>query len=147
MPYRFLFRGTTLGFEGNYSSITLPRTSTSTNPIKALWFALECRSHSSVESVVYLCLPEKLIGIESSYNFFAKLEGEIAFSIKPEEFYPLCEGYIHLTDLQKIMLQFGIPTNFRVEKGNLTAFCKETPDLNADTIRAIVDEIRKYLKK
>ena len=147
MPKQFLFRGTTIGYKGNSASLLLPRTCTSINPLKALWFALECRNYSINNAVVYLFDVQNLNNIETSQNFLGELESEVALTIKPEDFYPLCEGFIHTGDFQKIMTTFGFDTYYNVKKDTLSHLCEHTPSFDTATINAIIDEMRIYLKK
>lgn len=145
MSYRFLFRGTTLGYKGNLSTLRIPRTSTSSHPVKAIWFALECRRLG--QPVVYLFDTQRLQHFYFSVNCLHHLESEIAFDMTPEQFYLICEGYILCSDFQIIMKKFGIDTYHAVRKENLSQFCTEAPPINEETISAIVTEMRNYIKK
>lgn len=147
MPYSYLFRGTTIEYPGNVNAIKVPYACTSTHPVKALWFALECVSKNPDSAVVYLANAEKLSGIEIMKNCLEAKEDEVALGIKPSDFYPLCEGYIHIVDFQKILQGFDINVYKAVRKENLTYLCEETLQLNETQINLIVEEMRKYLKK
>ncbi|MDQ3847179.1 MAG: hypothetical protein M3342_24670 [Bacteroidota bacterium] len=56
---RFLFRGTTLGWPGNKAMQTLPRTSASIKPLKALLFAMSAKLKGS-QVVIYIAKREKI---------------------------------------------------------------------------------------
>jgi hypothetical protein len=87
----FVFRGTTEGYPGGQNSIEIPYTCTSTHPLKALWFALECFQQNPDTACIYIARTENLKEISSGYNHFHKLESEIGFFIRPASFYPLCK--------------------------------------------------------
>ncbi|HUB62534.1 MAG TPA: hypothetical protein VL978_17590 [Puia sp.] len=143
----FLFRGTTVGFKGNKAAITVPYTSTSTHPVKALWFGLECLPRNPSNAVIYLANIEDLAHLKTMQNFLASVEDELAFRIKPEKFYPFCEGYVHVTEMQGILGLFGIDGYQIVTKKNITFHCEVTPPLSRGTVDLIVAEMRKKLKK
>lgn len=147
MPHSYIFRGTTIDYRGNPAAIVVPYTCTSRHPVKALWFALECVTKNPATAVVYLAETQKLTALETMQNYLEAIEEEEAYRIKPEDFYSLCEGYIHIIDFQKILLNFGFNTYQSVRKDNLTLLCRSTPALNHDEISLIVEEMRKYLKK
>lgn len=146
MSSLFLFRGTTIGFEGNQTAISFPYTCTSTHPVKALWFGLECLPRNRDSAVIYLAKMEDLVHLETMRGPLATIEDEIAFKIKPENFYPLCEGYIHVTEMQEILKLFLIDGYQLVTKKNLTSRCEETGLLTTQNIDLIVAEMRKKLK-
>lgn len=144
---RYVFRGTTIGFEGNGNSVGLRYTCTSTHPLKALWFALECYQKFPEQSVVYVADRHKLGELSTNSNHFQDYEEEIAFQILPKYFYPLCEGYLHVTDLQKIMKDQGLESYKLVRVDNLTRICKETPSLSVNEMETILECVLPNLKK
>jgi hypothetical protein len=147
MPPLYLFRGTTIGYQGNKAAINMPYTCTSIHPAKALWFGLECVPRYSTTPVVYLASMQNLTHLEIMQNCLAMVEEEIAFKIAPIEFYPLCEGYVFVSEMQAILNQFGINAYQIVNKGNITPLCEQTPPLGDTEIEAIVEQMRKILKK
>lgn len=147
MSSLFLFRGTTVGFKGNKAAITIPYTSTSTHPVKALWFGLECLPRNPGNAVIYLANFEDLAHLYTMQNCLATVEDELAFGVKPENFYPFCEGYIHVTEMQEILGPFGIDGYQIVTKKNITSHCENTRPLSLGTIDLIVAEMRKKLRK
>jgi hypothetical protein len=143
MAERYVFRGTTIGYKGNNAALTIPYTCTSTHPVKALLFALECMSQNPFTAVVYFAELKKLSGTNIIQNCLSSMEDEIAFEIKPEAFYPLCEGYVHVFDLQNIMNNLGIYTPYAVQKTNLSLLCQETPSLTQKDLVTIISAMRK----
>jgi len=147
MSSLFLFRGTTVGFKGNKAAISIPYTSTSTHPVKALWFGLECLPRNPGNAVIYLANMENLAHLKTMRNCLASVEDELAFGIRPEKFYPFCEGYVHVTEMQEVLRSFGIDGYQIVTRNNITSHCETTQTLSRGTIDLIVAEMRKKLRK
>ncbi|HXB08012.1 MAG TPA: hypothetical protein VNW04_12870 [Puia sp.] len=131
---KYVFRGTTIGFEGNTASMNMPYTCTSSHPIKALWFALDCMSNNPYTAIVYLGILDRISGQLIKGNVLDSIEEEIAFGMKPHEFYNLCEGYVHVADLQSIVKTHGFDTYMSVRKDNLSLLCEETRQITQDEI-------------
>jgi hypothetical protein len=132
MPARnlpvYLFRGTTIDYPGNKTSINTVSTPTSWYPVKALWFALECFERNPDTVVVYVAKTEKLAAFNPIYNVLKTVESEIGLSMLPSDFYPCCEGYIHVPDLQNFLMTYNIDAYQRARKDNITRLCaEETP--------------------
>lgn len=125
----------------------MPYTCTSSNPVKALWFALECYHDNPTKAGVYLAQKENLRHISYGHNHFHKLENEIGFFIQPTAFYPLCEGFIYVPNFQKALTELGINAQNIVRKDNLTELCKFTPEINSRALESLVAALRPYLKK
>jgi len=143
----FVFRGTTEEYPGGRNSIEMPYTCTSSHPLKALWFALECFQQNPDTACVYVARTENLKQIRSGYNHFHKLESEIGFFIQPTLFYPFCDGLIYVTDFQEILMSFGFQPYVVARIENLTQLCKETPKITATTVRSIVGALMPVCKK
>lgn len=121
---KYVFRGTTINYSGNPNSINVPYTSTSTHPVRALWFALECYQTHPDTSVVYVAKTDKLSGLEFGFNLLCDIEDEVSFFIQPTIFYPLCEGYVFISDFQHILKDFDIDANQSITKENLNRVLK-----------------------
>ena len=143
----FVFRGTTEEYPGGQNSIEMPYTCTSTHPLKALWFALECFQQNPERACVYIARTENLKDIPSGYNHLRKLESEIGFFIQPASFYPLCDGLIYVPDFQEILKSFGFHPYVVARIENLSQLCKETPRIAAATVRSIVETAMPVCKK
>ncbi len=144
---KYVFRGTTIKYKGNKNSIEIPYTCTSTHPVKALWFALECYPKNPETAVIYIAKLERLEDKKTSTNHFADLEDEIAFNIPPLSFYPYCMGYVHIFDFQGILKDFEIDGHNVVRKDNLTRLCAETRPISVNKIESIVALALPVLKK
>ncbi|WP_133993479.1 hypothetical protein [Dinghuibacter silviterrae] len=144
----YVFRGTTKNWPGNPSAIEGPFTYTSVNPIKALWFALECYKKNPDAAVIYLARRENLIDLDiHSNNYLSKVEEEIKFTITPEKFYTRCDGHIHCRDFQFVANSSGYSVYNIVRIDNLTRLCYETGKLSKKEIERLVQAIRPFLKK
>ena len=142
-----VFRGTTIDYPGNKAAQQIPSTSTSTHIVKALWFALECSNAYYDQSVIYLAYKNNFDDINCKYNCFSETEDEIGFEITPTEFYQRCEGYIHFSELQKVLKSFQIECNNVVRKENLNRICEETPKISIRKTEKIIQKILPLLKK
>ena len=146
--YKFYFRGTTIGYPGNHHSQNLPVTCTSTNPIIALLFALECSSKNPLQAVVYIAKSEKLVEVITlPQNVLGEYEDEIPFSIKPVDFFSLCEGYVGVEDLKAALLAMGINCYYVVNNANLTMMCGQARRLNPNEILKLWELLLPNLKK
>ena len=146
----YVFRGTTIGYPGNKTSVDNSFCCTSKNPVKALWFAMECMIHNERNNaVVYIADTSKLRIIPITQNVLNKLEEEIAFNITPVEFYSYCIGYIEVSDFQKALLKLNVePEPYRsVRIEYLSRLCQETPIIPVKTIKSFVSGIFPIIKK
>ena len=141
---RYLFRGTTLGWEGNKTNIELPRTCVTLNPIKAVLFALSCNGN---DRVIYITTIDRLSNINEDKNVLAKIEEEIAFEIQPIEYAKLCEGYITVDDAISILKQLNqyIPPLF--DKTLFDFALRDVKKLNKEIITKFYELAQIMLKK
>jgi hypothetical protein len=80
----YLYRGTIRGFPGGATSLAIPMTSTSTDPLVATIFGLACQRHG--EAVVLIARRAQFQGVLHSHNWFADVEREVALELPPAEF-------------------------------------------------------------
>lgn len=143
----YIFRGTTIGHPGSHNAQTFPYTCTSLHPVKALWFALACLQNAPNDAVVYVARTENLVTFSPIYNVLKKVEDEVGLTMKPLDFYPYCEGYMHVADLQKILQDMKIEAYNVARIDNISRLCRETKDLTVKNVITLVDEMQQYLKK
>jgi hypothetical protein len=67
--------------------------------------------------------------------------------ILPKNFPSLTEGYVHLSDMQKVLKTLGFDTYEIVGLDNLNRLCRETPSISANKMRKFLQEVQPYLKK
>lgn len=139
---KYVFRGTTLGYAGNVTSQKIPVTCTGANPAKATLFALELSQRFTQPAVVYIAQTLNLEAIElMSANVLDKYEEEIAWAIKPAEFYKLCDGYVTVQNMQEILSNLAIETHLYVGKDNLTEWLKKAGVMSPLAINKFVKSI------
>jgi hypothetical protein len=143
----FLFRGTTIGYPGSESARKVPYSCTTTNPIKALLFALECHRKYATQAVVYIADIKNLRHLKPIFNCLENMEEEVGFPIPPSEFYAYCEGHINIADFQMILRNRKMHPPGIVNTGNLSMLCEETPVLTDEEIVCLVNEMYPHLKK
>jgi len=140
MP-EYLFRGTTIGYEGGTTSQTYSFTCTSVHPIIALYFAMECSTCFPEQAVVYVANFENVKHHEAEANVLKKIEQECVLKVAPADFYPLTEGYIHYRDLQAILKEMGFDVTQVITKQNLTELCSKVPQLSPEEMESIMSRI------
>ncbi len=146
---KYVFRGTTLGFEGSHSSKNIPYTCATRNPIKAVLFAMHCKLHYYHNPVIYIAKFEniKLLPLLKATKKMDDLEEAINFMIEPNGFYQLCEGYTTLAEMKEIFKNLKIPLAASVKLENLTDKCEQAKVLEVEDIDRILLECNKTLKK
>ncbi len=143
----YVFRGTTISFKGSSFAQNEQMTSTTSNPIIALWFAKECLNKNPDKACVYLAKSDNLSGIQSEKNVLASIESEIGYKIAPTEFYKRTEGYFLVQDFQSVLTIEGFDCQDIVRIENLSRLCFETKNINPTQIKKIVQSLLPYLKK
>lgn len=143
---QYVFRGTTVKFGGSMHSQSLPMTSVSTHPVIALWFAKECMQAYPEKACIYIAETNELLAFKKNENVLAPLEREIAYGLKPADFYKHSLGYISVQVMQEALRKEGIDSSAIARLENLSFLCSETKDISAKKIAKIVTEIKQYLK-
>jgi len=143
----FLFRGTTIGYLGSENARRVPYSCATTNPLKALLFALKCHRKYTAQAVVYIARIKHLQHLKPIFNCLESIEEEVAFPIPPSEFYIYCDGYIHVADFQMILRNRGVHLPEIVNTTNLSILCEETLVLADEEIINLANEMYQHLKK
>ena len=146
---QYVFRGTTLGYPGNYSSYTPPGcTHTTINPIKAALFAIHCPRIFMMPKVILIADTADLKGIKRLHgNFFFKEEEEINWEIPPLEFHKKCRGYITLDELKNALLTIEKPLTEEWAFEHLTQQLKNQDSISHDQLGRLFDAINGLIKK
>jgi len=147
---KYLFRGSTINWPGSVSSQSLPRTSVTTNPIKAILFALCCgytNGYKSDKQIIYIIERSKLKGISTGKNWLAKVEEEIAFEIKPSDYISLCEGYIFAEDAINIILSMRLTIPAIIDDSLFLDALKNTPAMSNVNIEQFYLLAQPFLNK
>jgi hypothetical protein len=144
---KYVFRGTTLGFPGNAVMQRIPVTCTTSNPAIATLFALKISHKFGVPAVVYVAETNKLAHISTTpENVLKKYEQEVAWTIKPIDFYTLCEGYVTVAEIQNVLSNLAIETCVLVFEDNLTNLLKQQAQIKPVITEQIVASLRPFLK-
>jgi hypothetical protein len=107
----YLYRGTTLGWAGTRMNQFIPRTSTSTDPLIATFFALEClfHGHAIVQIIprvrvqAFIRSPNLVDGNEC----YTEIEREVALEMKPLDLLVHVVHFIGVDDAREILLEIG----------------------------------------
>ena len=143
---KYVFRGSTIGWPGNTASRQMPRTPTTTNPVKALLFALCCRDKAA-PAVIYIAKIEGLKEIKVDANVLVKVEEEIGFIISPADFILLCDGYLPLSDAITIFGILGITIPPLYDRALFDMALKDAPKLSKVQVEQFYDMALVYLQK
>ena len=107
----YLYRGSTLGWAGTRVNRTLPMTCTSTDPLVATLFALECLFHG--HAVVHFVLKSVVSPFIGPSNFFDHKELAVNLQPGPLEFLQYVSHSIDADDAREILWSIGfeqVPT-------------------------------------
>lgn len=144
----YLFRGTTLYFKGNASSNRIPVTSTTSNPAKALMFALNASYVYRKQGVIYIAETSLIKSVaQEEANWFESYEEEIGFSIKPGDFQELCLGYITIETMKEGLIKAGVVLDLKVNPQNISTRIAEIGILSGAQIKQVVKIIKEQIKK
>ena len=138
---KYLFRGTSEGFEGSAAAQKLGYTPTSTDPAVATLFAIESKNYG--KGVLKVALPKDLQGVEYTGNVLYSLEKEIALNLKPADFAAKSTLTITAEQASGILKNMGINLPSKVTLDELSNVIKSTPKLTT----AQIDEFYKEAAK
>lgn len=146
--YKYVFRGTTIGFGGNTTSNRIPSTSATYNPAKALLFALSASYEYKRQGIVYIADTSVTASLsKETGNCFESYEEEIGFSILPGAFQALCIGYVSIETMREALLKKDTVINFLVHPQNLSSQIKEMRNFTPDETNKIVQAVEGQIKK
>jgi hypothetical protein len=137
-PDPYLYRGTTRGWPGTESNRSTGTTCTTTDPLVAAFFAIECRNKGHA---VLLVMQRGLI-TEVEENHFAIFEGAVNLSISPSEFEARAERSIDIDRAIGHLGAFGLRLPVRIQ-GN-TALHDLLKDTYAEGLRLSLGQINRF---
>jgi hypothetical protein len=105
MAERFLYRGTTRGWPGGGGPQAVRRTPTTTDPLVATLFAIECCRHGL--GIVHAVSARSVAGQIVLGNVLSGLECEIGLSITPLEFESHSIHWIRADAARSILAELG----------------------------------------
>jgi hypothetical protein len=111
LPTHHIYRGTSVGWAGSDAIQQLGVTCTSSDPLVATLFAINCQRYA--EGVVQVARFEQVNGICANSNVLSHLECEITIAVSPAEFQRLyvaktVSALVASTALRE--LGFSVPT-------------------------------------
>lgn len=138
---KYLFRGTSEGFEGLATHQKLGVTPTSSDPAIATIFAINSKTYG--KGVIQVALPSELQGVEVTGNVLQSLEKEVAIGLKPAEFANKATLTISADQARSILNNMGIklPANIPLEK--ISEVIKNTPRLSSSEIQQFYEQASK----
>ena len=139
----YVFRGTTLGFSGNQTSMNIPMTCTSSSPLVVTLFALVSKGKFGQQSVVYVAKTEDLIKVATigSQNVLGTKEKEFAWNISPIGFTKLCIGYLHLEQMQDCLRNLAIETPISLRLDELSGTLERIKNMDSIQIQKLIENI------
>lgn len=138
---KYLFRGTSEGYEGNAALQKLSITPTSSDPVVSTLFGIASEKHG--KGVIQVALPGNLQGVEYSSNVLGSLEKEIALGLKPAEFAQKSSMTISVDQSRKILEGMGISLPKTVTQETLSEAIRTTPRLNSSQIDEYYNKMTK----
>lgn len=146
--FKYVFRGTTVGFSGNATSNKIPVTCATYNPAKALLFALSASHQHKTEGVVYVAERRAIASFYKTVeNCFVSYEEELAFVVRPGIFQSLCSPVVSVGKMRAALPAAGVKTDFFVHTQNLSELLKETQTLTPAKILGVVENLNAQKEK
>ena len=126
----FIYRGTTLGWPGDRTSLEMGHSSTSTSPVVATLFALRCRNYGG-PGVVHLLRTED-VPLSDLVNVLSELESEIVVDLTPAECESRDELTVDVDDCLRVLAQLGLslPIRLPAHRNDLKHHLLDTPRLS-----------------
>ncbi len=141
-----VFRGITINWPGNSSNKILPRTPTTTNPIKALLFAMTCIDKTSL-AVIYIAQEKNLVSLNFDKNILAVTEEEKGYIVTPLKFIELCDGYITKNEAINILQQLKLPIPMLLDRFLFDLSLNEIDKVDEKIIAQFCSLAKPLLKK
>jgi RHS repeat-associated protein len=131
--FKYLFRGTSEGFEGSAAVQKAGYTPTSVDPAIATVFATLAKNYGKGE--LQIALTENLQGVGYDGNVMASVEREIALNMKPAEFATKISLKISADQARQILSEMGIKIPTKINSlGEVTEIIKTTPKMTQGQI-------------
>lgn len=105
METRYLYRGTTIGWPGNPVLRDRRTTCTTTDPLVATLFAIECRNHG--RAVVLAAWRDPLERLFDSDNWLDMIECAVNLQLSPLEFESQSEFLLDVDSAIEILRELG----------------------------------------
>ncbi len=123
----YLYRGTTAGWPGNIVLREKHITCTSTDPLVATLFAIECRNHGRAV-ILAAVRRDDFLDLTAPENYFCEIESAVNLYIPPREFAAKAEVIVDVDTALAILSEIGfndLPVRIR-NKEMLTDAIQDT---------------------
>lgn len=114
MEIRYLYRGTTEGWPGNEVLREERITCTTTDPLVAAIFGVECRNHG--HAVILMARANDFPGLVGPPNIFEMIESSVNIMVPPEDFARRVERVLEVDEVLRILRDLGfggVPVRIR----------------------------------
>ena len=143
---KYLFRGTTIAYEGGTNSREHNFTCTTSHPVIGLLFAKECANRYPDQAVIYIARMDKVEHLIVEANVLKKMEQEYVVGVTPTEFYKYTEGYVRFRDLQKILKEIGMEVTEIVRKDKLSELCKSVKKVKVKEFETLISLVQNIIE-
>jgi len=109
-----IFRGTSVGFEGNAAQKALGISPGSTDPAVATMFATQSENYG--EGILYISNTRLLGQVGLTANVLKETEIEVAAKIKPADYAKYAQGYITASEARSILKSIGVEVPSRISR-------------------------------
>jgi hypothetical protein len=137
----YLYRGTTVGWAGSKMLQDENITCTTTDPLIATFFAIECRNHG--RAVILAARRELFRELHDSQNYFSVIEAAVDLQIGPAEFARMAEIELDVEKSIEILHELGI-RDISVRLAGYDALQIEIRESHAAGLRLSVEQIRLF---
>lgn len=137
----YLYRGTTVGWPGSRMLQEENITCTTTDPLVATLFAVECRNHG--RAVILVARRELFRELHGAPNYFSVSEAAVNLQIVPVEFAKLAEIALGVERSIEILCEIGFQ-DIPVRLAGYAALQDEIDESHATGFRLNVQQIRHF---
>jgi hypothetical protein len=137
----YLYRGTTVGWAGSKMLQEENITCTTTDPLVATLFAIECRNHG--RAVILMSRRGLFIELREAPNFFSVIEAAVDLQILPVEFARMAEIELDVERSIEILNEMGFQ-HIPVRLTGYAALHEELDESHSAGRRLSVEQIRLF---
>ncbi|MEC5146106.1 hypothetical protein UNH65_21285 [Chitinophaga sp. 180180018-2] len=133
---KYLFRGSTEGYEGSPGAQKTASTPTSTDPAVATMFAIKAKRYG--DGILQIALPKDLqdVSVGVTTNVLQTLERDVVVDLKPAEFTKRASVTIAVDQARGILKNMGVNLPARINEGDMNALLESTPKLTNEQINS-----------
>lgn len=141
METRYLYRGTTIGWPGNPTLRDRRITCTTTDPLVATLFGIECRNHGN--AVIVAAWRDPLERSIDADNWLDIIECSVNLRLLPLEFQDQAEFYLEVDSAIMILKELGF-TDLPARLRDKSILQQEIAETHALGMRLNAEQIRRF---